>query len=158
MAVPSDSRVRFIMDSMASYVVADGCAFEQAVMTAQAANPEFAFLFDLRCPEHAYYRWRLFSLASGDSLKSWRVEPFLMVEGGPRCCSSLPSQLWLANSNASCAVRNISVVRRYLPHIRRLLTEHDSSASSDLLQHSLQSQPAHLASIGGHAHVLRRIA
>ena len=88
--VPSDSRVRFIMDSMASYVVADGCAFEQAVMTAQGGNPEFAFLFNLRSPEHAYYRWRLFSLASGDSLKSWRVEPFVMVEGGPRCRCSLP--------------------------------------------------------------------
>lgn len=87
--VPPDSRVRFIIDSMAAYVVADGCAFEQAVMTAHAANPEFAFLFDLRCLEHAYYRWRLYSLASGDSLKSWRVEPFVMVEGGPRCRSSL---------------------------------------------------------------------
>lgn len=81
---PKDARMRFIVDSMASYVIADGCAFEQAVMTAQAANPEFAFLFDLRCPEHAYYRWRLFSLASGDNLKSWRVEPFTMVEGGSR--------------------------------------------------------------------------
>ena len=30
-------------------------------------------------------RWRLFSLASRDSLKSWRIEPFIMVEGGPRC-------------------------------------------------------------------------
>ena len=27
-------------------------------------------------------RWRLFSLSSGDSLKSWRIEPFIMVEGG----------------------------------------------------------------------------
>ncbi len=36
--VPSDSRMRFIIDSMASYVIADGCAFEQAVMTAQAAT------------------------------------------------------------------------------------------------------------------------
>lgn len=92
--VPSDSRVRFIIDSMASYVIADSCAFEQAVMTGQAANPEFAFLFDLRCPEHAYYRWRLFSLSSGDSLKSWRVEPFVMVEGGPRCTTSVHATIF----------------------------------------------------------------
>ncbi len=57
----------------------------QAVVAAQAENPDFRFLFDLASPEHAYYRWRLFSLASGDSMRSWRVEPFSMVEGGPRC-------------------------------------------------------------------------
>ena len=60
---PTDSRVRFIIDSVATYVLVDGCAFEQAIMTKEAGNPEFMFLFDLQCPEHAYYRWRLYSLA-----------------------------------------------------------------------------------------------
>ena len=60
----------------------------QAVVAAQAENPDFRFLFDVTCAEHAYYRWRLFSLASGDSMRSWRVEPFTLVEGGPR--SGLP--------------------------------------------------------------------
>ena len=36
---------------------------------AAGSNPEFNFLFDCHCPEHAYYRWRLFSLASGDTLR-----------------------------------------------------------------------------------------
>ena len=36
----------------------------QAIMAREAENPEFGFLFDLRSPEHAYYRWRLYSLAS----------------------------------------------------------------------------------------------
>lgn len=40
-------------------------------MEREQGNPEFAFLFDNRCPEHAYYRWRLFSLASGDTLRRW---------------------------------------------------------------------------------------
>lgn len=38
-------------------------------MEREEGNPEFNFLFDIRCPEHAYYRWRLFSLASGDTLR-----------------------------------------------------------------------------------------
>lgn len=66
-------------------------------MAAQADNPDFRFLFDLTLPEHAYYRWRLFSLASGDSMRSWHVEPFTFVEGGPRhapaplhCLQSVP--------------------------------------------------------------------
>ena len=60
---PTDSRARFIIDSVATNVLVDGCAFEQAIMTKEAGNPEFMFLFDLQCPEHAYYRWRLYSLA-----------------------------------------------------------------------------------------------
>ena len=66
----------------------------QAVMVKEAANADFAFLFDVASSEHTYYRWRLWSLASGDSLKSWRVEPFAMVEGAARwaaCpCAALP--------------------------------------------------------------------
>ena len=56
-------RARFIIDSVATYVMVDGCPFEQALMSREANNPEFMFLFDLGCPEHAYYRWRLYSLA-----------------------------------------------------------------------------------------------
>lgn len=55
--------MRFIIDSVATYVMVDGCDFEQALMSREANNPEFMFLFDLGCPEHAYYRWRLYSLA-----------------------------------------------------------------------------------------------
>ncbi len=53
---PPDPRVRFLIDSLASYVVSDGCSFEMAAMSTQGTNPEFAFLFDLRSSEHAYYR------------------------------------------------------------------------------------------------------
>ena len=60
---PEDLRLRFIIDSVAMYVMVDGCAFEQALMTKEAQNPEFMFLFDLSSPEHAYYRWRVYSLA-----------------------------------------------------------------------------------------------
>lgn len=56
----------------------------QVVMEREQSNPEFNFLFDVRLPEHAYYRWRLYSLACGDSLRSWRVDPFLMVERSSR--------------------------------------------------------------------------
>lgn len=40
-------------------------------MEKEQSNPEFNFLFDTRCPEHAYYRWRIFSLAAGDTLRRW---------------------------------------------------------------------------------------
>ncbi len=61
--VPEDARLRFIIDSMAVFVLRDGCPFEQLMMMEQQGNPEYSFLFDLGAPEHAYYRWRLYSLA-----------------------------------------------------------------------------------------------
>jgi len=61
--VPEDARARFIVDSVACYVLLDGCAFEQALMTREAHNPEYTFLFDLASPDHLYYRWRLYSLS-----------------------------------------------------------------------------------------------
>ena len=81
---PSDERIRYIIDTMALYVMQDGCPFEQAVMLKEQTNPEFRFLFDLKTPEHVYYRWRLYTLANEDSLRSWRVEPFSMVEDTAR--------------------------------------------------------------------------
>ena len=78
---------------MALYVLQDGCPFEQAVMLKEQANPEFAFLFDLKSPEHVYYRWRLYSLANEDSLMRWHVEPFWLVEETARYASH-----WLLSS------------------------------------------------------------
>ncbi len=43
----------------------------QIVMEREVSNPEFNFLYDVRSPEHAYYRWRIYSLASGDTLRRW---------------------------------------------------------------------------------------
>lgn len=99
---PSDERIRYIIDTMAVYVMQDGCAFEQAVMLKEQNNPEFRFLFDLTIPEHFYYRWRLYSLANEDSLRSWRVEPFCLVEDTARSApkSACPHVLSLANMSS----------------------------------------------------------
>jgi hypothetical protein len=61
--IPDDLKQRFLIDSMALYVLKDGCEFEQLMMMEQQGRPEFSFLFDLDSPEHIYYRWRLYSLA-----------------------------------------------------------------------------------------------
>eukprot|EP00798_Chlamydomonas_sp_ICE-L_P032267 gene32267-16833_t len=77
-----ESRVRYIVDTLALYILKDGCEFEQIVMEQEQNNPDYSFLFDLKSPVHAYYRWRLYSLAEGDSMRSWRSGPFVMGEGG----------------------------------------------------------------------------
>eukprot|EP00899_Mesostigma_viride_P019993 jgi/Mesvir1/27996/Mv20193-RA.4 len=82
--VPKSERVRAIIDLLAKYVAMDGCALEQVILEQQRRDPEYIFLFDLGSADHAYYRWRLFALCSGDTMDSWREEPFVMVEGGAR--------------------------------------------------------------------------
>ncbi|DBA82509.1 TPA: hypothetical protein ACH3X2_000737 [Trebouxia sp. C0005] len=99
---PSDERIRYIIDTMAVYVMQDGCPFEQAVMLKEQNNPEFRFLFDLKTPEHVYYRWRLYALANEDSLRSWRVEPFLMVEETARW---IPPAMTLAGTHHQTAAQ-----------------------------------------------------
>jgi U2-associated protein SR140 len=69
--VPDDLKQRFLIDSMALYVLKDGCEFEQLMMMEQQGRPEFNFLFDLDSPEHIYYRWRLYSLAGGWCWSAW---------------------------------------------------------------------------------------
>jgi Surp module len=43
----------------------------KVLMERESANPEFAFMFNLRSPEHMYFRWRLYSLAQG--MLSWEA-------------------------------------------------------------------------------------
>lgn len=79
---PEDGRQRFVIDSLACHVLQGGSALERRVAEAERDNPEFAFLRDRESSDAAYYRWRVYSLACGDSLHSWRLEPFAIVRGG----------------------------------------------------------------------------
>lgn len=81
-APPDTARRRYIIDATAVYVARDGSEFEDAVREREANNPEFAFL-NGDGPDSVYYTWRVWSLCNGDSLTSWRVEPFLMTMEGP---------------------------------------------------------------------------
>lgn len=81
---PEDQRVMSLIDTLARYVAEDGYVFERAVMEQQRDTDDFKFLFDTDCPEHRYYRWRVFSLAQGDTLSRWRTDPFIMIAGGLR--------------------------------------------------------------------------
>ena len=75
---PSNSRVMYVIDRLAKYVVDNGKAFEEKVMEKERGNEEFGFLFDYKSPNHQYYKWRVFSLTNGDTLEDWRTEPFVM--------------------------------------------------------------------------------
>lgn len=81
---PDNDHLRHVIDTLALYVLDDGCAFEQAIMERGRNHSLFKFLFDLGSKDHTYYVWRLYSFAQGDTLQRWRTEPFIMITGSGR--------------------------------------------------------------------------
>jgi U2-associated protein SR140 len=76
--------VRFVIDTLARFIIEDGTDLEQLILEGESRNPEFAFLRNVDSPEHMYYRWRLYSLCNEDLMSKWRTEPFVMIETSNR--------------------------------------------------------------------------
>ncbi|KEP61560.1 UNVERIFIED_CONTAM: RNA recognition motif-containing protein [Hammondia hammondi] len=83
--VPKDKRKRVLIDLLAKYVAEEGHPFEQQIMEKSprgAEDGKFDFLYDHDSPDNIYYRWRVFAFSQGDTLRSWRTEPFHIFLGG----------------------------------------------------------------------------
>ncbi|KAK9370773.1 hypothetical protein V1509DRAFT_616800 [Lipomyces kononenkoae] len=61
--------------AMVENVINFGAEFEAVIMQREKENPDFAFLYDSDLPEHIYYRWKLWSLASGEGMEKWSTQP-----------------------------------------------------------------------------------
>ncbi|KAJ1543203.1 U2 snRNP-associated SURP domain-containing protein [Cladochytrium tenue] len=81
--IPEDPLVLARIHRMVERVVQHGSAFEIAIMEREWNNPKFSFLFQNDSPEHAYYRWKLYSILQGDGKTQWPTEPFAMFDEGP---------------------------------------------------------------------------
>ena len=77
---PKDYAQMKRIDITATFVTEDGKAVEHRIKARKKDDPDFAFLFDTieENEETVYYLWRVFSLANGDSLTSFRTDPFRM--------------------------------------------------------------------------------
>mmetsp|Transcript_5635 Transcript_5635/g.18148 ORF Transcript_5635/g.18148 Transcript_5635/m.18148 type:complete len:241 (+) Transcript_5635:905-1627(+) len=53
-----------IIDRLALFVAQEGHPFEQEVMSREAENPSYRFLYDRGSAEHRYYRWKVAPLSS----------------------------------------------------------------------------------------------
>lgn len=125
--IPEDNHLRFVIDTMAAFVLRDGAKFEQLIKRKEATNPAFSFLYKDGSPENIYYRWKVFSLAQGDSMKCWRLEPFLMIEEGvrwvpPTMCVGDGSQLTAAQKGGEATLK------------RKLLSEMEREKLKSILQ------------------------
>lgn len=61
-SIPEDLHLRFIIDTLASFVSKDGSRFEGIIRQKEVNNPAFAFLFNAGSEADVYYRWKLFTL------------------------------------------------------------------------------------------------
>ncbi|CBZ23418.1 conserved hypothetical protein [Leishmania mexicana MHOM/GT/2001/U1103] len=72
-----------LLDLLAIAVVQGGPTTEEEIVKREMGrgNPAFAFLGEkFNHPCMLYYRWRLYSLLQGDTLVSWRTQPFQIEE------------------------------------------------------------------------------
>ncbi|EOD12424.1 hypothetical protein EMIHUDRAFT_437368, partial [Emiliania huxleyi CCMP1516] len=72
-----------IIDRLALFVAQEGHPFEQEVMSREAENPSYRFLYDRGSAEHRYYRWKVVSLCCGDSVDAWDTASFRLQPDGP---------------------------------------------------------------------------
>ena len=118
--IPEDADTRRYIDIVAAYVAEDGEAFERELKAREAQNERFQFLFAHNSSEYVYYMWRVFSYAQGDGDTSWRVDPFVMCDEGPRWIPPpVPERARdLADDGASVPRRAIKPMVRLTPRDR----------------------------------------
>ncbi|KAK9466536.1 hypothetical protein V1512DRAFT_248190 [Lipomyces arxii] len=59
-----------------------GPEFEAVIRVRERYNADYAFLFDSALPEHIYFRWKFWSLASGEAIDKWSTKPIEMFSNG----------------------------------------------------------------------------
>ncbi|KAJ1786028.1 hypothetical protein LPJ59_006014 [Coemansia sp. RSA 2399] len=80
---PLDHRMIRLIHWTIEHVITHGPAFELQLISRKSNDPRFEFLTDYELPEHAYYRWRMYSLLNGDTKHKWRDQMFFMHDKGP---------------------------------------------------------------------------
>lgn len=75
-------KVRIIIHQTIERVFQYGTDFENMLIQREKGNPDYDFLTNFYSAEHAYYRWKVFSLKNGDLPNWWKCQPFVMFEGG----------------------------------------------------------------------------
>ncbi len=130
--IPKDEVTRRCIDIVAAYVAEDGETFERELKAREARNERFQFLFERESSEYIYYMWRVFAYAQGDGDTSWRVDPFVMCDEGPRWIPPPMSQNEVAREVD--ADGGALIPRRGVKPATRL-TPKDRDTWTDILHH-----------------------
>ncbi|KAJ2393391.1 hypothetical protein H4S02_000226 [Coemansia sp. RSA 2611] len=82
-ARPTNSRTLRLIHWTVEHVIRHGPRFECLLISRVHNDPRFRFLVDWQSADHAYYRWRMYSLLCGDTKDHWRQRMFMMYDAVP---------------------------------------------------------------------------
>ena len=80
--IPTERAERQLIHRTIEFVIREGPEFEELLIQRTSGDQKYRFLSENATHEHAYYRWKLFSLLQGDRVDRWSKEPFKMFTGG----------------------------------------------------------------------------
>ncbi|KAJ2101662.1 hypothetical protein GGI09_001644 [Coemansia sp. S100] len=80
---PLDWRLVRLIHWTVEHVIKHGPEFECLLISKTYGDARFLFLTEHELSEHAYYRWRMYSLLNGDTKSMWRDQMFFMYDRGP---------------------------------------------------------------------------
>ncbi|EAN32104.1 RNA recognition motif family protein [Theileria parva strain Muguga] len=80
--VPTPQYKKRIIDLTSKYVSESGKDFEEVIMKNEPRNGLFSFVFDRFTPDSVYYRWRVYSLVQGDTMRDWNKNMFKISNFG----------------------------------------------------------------------------
>ena len=75
--IPFDDEKRKFIDHIAKEVSCKGINFE-LTLSHEKFNSKFNFLFLEDSSDYFYYKWKVFSLSSGDEIDNWSEEPIII--------------------------------------------------------------------------------
>ncbi|KAJ1836923.1 hypothetical protein LPJ70_006046, partial [Coemansia sp. RSA 2708] len=82
-ARPTNNRTLRLIHWTVEHVIRHGPRFECLLISRVHDDPRFRFLVDWQSADHAYYRWRMYSLLCGDTKDHWRQRMFMMYDAVP---------------------------------------------------------------------------
>ncbi|KAJ2651255.1 hypothetical protein IWW40_001746 [Coemansia sp. RSA 1250] len=80
---PVDTRIMRLIHWTVEHVIRYGPRFECLLIKRKSKDARFQFLTDWTSADHVYYRWRMYSLLSGDTKWHWQSRMFMMYHPGP---------------------------------------------------------------------------
>ena len=127
---PKDYETMKRIDIVATFVAEDGKAIENRIKTSKRDDQDFTFLFERfdESNEAAYYVWRVFSLANGDSLENFRTCAFRMF--------SPNGKIWIPPKSLSLAPQQHKHKRKFLREGEE--EEAKFPLSSNVVDHTLE--------------------
>eukprot|EP01128_Nolandella_sp_AFSM9_P010316 TRINITY_DN7102_c0_g1_i1.p1 TRINITY_DN7102_c0_g1~~TRINITY_DN7102_c0_g1_i1.p1 ORF type:complete len:871 (+),score=207.94 TRINITY_DN7102_c0_g1_i1:179-2791(+) len=114
--LPISGERREIIDVLARCVVHGGSRFEKLFLDKAGDSLRFSFVLSEGTRENLYFRWRIFSLLSGDTLDKWSTEPFSLFADGPKY---IPPEVVSSPASSHPLVTSLPFIKNILRKVEK---------------------------------------